>query len=64
MVARHVLQIHLVKTHTIANSLATTEARKKNCTDFESLEFRKFFDISLTKIRNNQIYTIKLAIDF
>ncbi len=44
--------IYLVKSHKIANTSATTEAREKISTDLESVEF---FDAFLTKFENYQI---------
>ncbi len=46
---------YLVKSHKIANNSATTEAKEKISTDFESLEFQKYFDACLTKFENYQI---------
>jgi len=46
---------YLVKNHKIAKNSTTTKAREKISTDLESLEFEKFFDVGLTKFKNNQI---------
>ncbi len=35
----------------IANNSAATQAREKINTDLESLEFQKFFDVSLTRLK-------------
>ncbi len=43
---------YLVKNHKTANHFATAEAREKISTFLESLEY---FDIGVTKFRNNQI---------
>jgi len=40
--------LYLLKDHKIANNPATAEAREKN-TDLESLQFKKTFDVSLTR---------------
>jgi hypothetical protein len=53
-----------VKNHIIANNSATTEAREKIGTDLESLEFSKFFDVCLTKFKNNQILLNKIGCRF
>jgi hypothetical protein len=46
---------YLVKNHKIAKNSTTTKAREKISTDLESLEFENFFDVGLTKFKNNQI---------
>jgi hypothetical protein len=51
---------YLVKSHKISDRSATTEAREKNSTDLESVEFWKFFDICLTKFKNYQIALLKI----
>jgi hypothetical protein len=56
--------IYLVKSHKIANNLATTEAREKISKDLESVDIFNLFDIRLTKFENYQNYLIKLATDF
>ncbi len=38
---------YLLKSHKIANNLATTEAREKVSTDLESLEFLKYVSLNL-----------------
>jgi hypothetical protein len=45
----------------IANNSTNTKAREKISTYLESLEFRKYFDICLTKFRNNQIFRTKIS---
>ncbi len=42
-----------VKNHKIANNSTTTKAIEKISTDFESLELWIFFDVFLTKFKNN-----------
>jgi hypothetical protein len=41
----------LVKNHKIAKNSATTKAGAKISTDLESSEFKKFFDVCLTKLQ-------------
>jgi len=52
---------YLVKNHKIANNSATTEAREKTSTYLESLEFKKFFDVCLTKFENYPILLNKIS---
>jgi hypothetical protein len=47
--------------HKIADNTASTESRQKMNTDFESLEFLKFFDACLTSFKNNQILLNKIS---
>jgi hypothetical protein len=54
---------YLVKNYKISKNSTTTKARKKYCTDLESLEFLKLFDVSLTKFKNNKTLLNKLATD-
>jgi hypothetical protein len=49
---------YLVKNHRIADNSTTTKAREKIRTDLESLEF---FDVCLTKFKNNQILPNKIS---
>jgi hypothetical protein len=44
---------YFVKNHKSATNSTTTEAREKISADLEFLEF--FFDVCLTKFKNNQI---------
>jgi hypothetical protein len=46
---------YLVKNHKIVDNSGTTEARVKISTYLESLEFLKFFDACLNKVKNNKI---------
>ena len=46
---------YLVKNHRIANHSASAEAGEKVSTYLESLEFKKCFDVCLTKFKSNQI---------
>jgi len=48
-------KFYLVKNHKIDNSLTITEGGKIISAHLGSLEFYKFFDVSLTKFTNNQI---------
>ncbi len=50
-----------VKNHKIIYYSANTEAGEKISTDLESLEFQKFFDVFLTKLKNNQILLNKIS---
>jgi hypothetical protein len=50
-----------VKNHKIAQNSTTTKAREKTSTDLESLEFYKFFDVCLTKFKNNKILLNKVS---
>jgi hypothetical protein len=52
---------YLVKKHKIAKNSTTTIARENISTHLESLEFWKFFDIRLTKFKNNQILLNKIS---
>jgi len=52
---------YLVKNHKIAQNSTTTKAREKTSTDLESLEFYKFFDVCLTKFKNNKILLNKVS---
>jgi len=49
---------YLVKNHRIANNSTTTKAREKIRRGLESLEF---FDVCLTKFKNNQILPNKIS---
>jgi hypothetical protein len=57
-----------VNNHKIAKNSKTTKAREKLSADLELLEFNRFLDACLTKLKNNQIilnpqsYTDKQAI--
>ncbi len=51
---------YLVKNHKIAKNETTTKAREKISTDLESLKFEKFFEVCLTKFKNNQILLHKI----
>jgi 3-dehydroquinate dehydratase len=59
---------YVVINRKIANDATTTKAREKLSADLESLEFNRFLDACLTKLKNNQIilnpqsYTDKQAI--
>jgi hypothetical protein len=44
---------YLVKNYKAANNSTITKAREKICTDLESFEFQKFFDVYLTEFSNN-----------
>jgi hypothetical protein len=46
---------YLVKNHKIVKNSTTAKAREKISTDLESLELLQFFDVCLTKYKNNQI---------
>jgi hypothetical protein len=50
-----------VKYPKIANSSTTTNAREKIRTDMEALKFLKFFDVGLSKFKNNQISPNKIS---
>jgi hypothetical protein len=52
---------YLMKNHKIAKNSTTTKGIGKISTDLESLEF---FNVCLTKFKNNQILLIKLTTDF
>jgi hypothetical protein len=43
---------YFVKNHNIANNSTTIKAREKMSTDW-SLELKKFFDVCLSKFKNN-----------
>ncbi len=47
--------------HKIADNPACTESRQKMNTDFESLEFLKFFDACMTSLKNDQILLNKIS---
>jgi len=49
--------LYLVISHTIA----ITEGREKISTDLESLEFKTFFDVCLTKFEKHQILLNKVS---
>jgi hypothetical protein len=53
-----------VKNHKIAKNLATTKHREKISTDLESLEFKEFCNIRLTKFKSNQILLNKFYTKF
>jgi hypothetical protein len=52
---------YLVKNLKIVINSTTTKAREKIDTDLESLEFYNFFDVCLTKSKNNQILLIEIS---
>ncbi len=52
---------YLAKNHKIAENLRTTYAIEKINTDLESLKFLIFFDMYLTKFKNNQILPNKIS---
>ena len=52
---------YIVENHKIANNSTTTNARQKISTALESLEFWKFFEVYLTKFKNNQILLNKIS---
>ncbi len=52
---------YLAKNHKIAKNSTTTNARGKISTALESLEFWKFFEVYLTKLKNNQILLNKIS---
>jgi hypothetical protein len=52
---------YLAKNHKIDKNSTTTKAREKISTDLESLEFQKFFDVCLTKFKNNLILLYKIG---
>ncbi len=54
---------YLVKNKKIAKYLTIAKAREKISTDLESLEFKKFFDVCLTYIKN-QILLNKISQKF
>ena len=51
---------YLVKNRKIDNNLTTTKARKIS-TGFKSVEFWNFFDVCLTKLRNNHTSCNKIS---
>jgi hypothetical protein len=55
---RYVLQLFKVKNYKNAKNAKTTKAREKISTYLESLEF---FDVCLSKFKNNQILLIKIS---
>jgi hypothetical protein len=48
-------EFYLVKSHKITKNSTTIKAREKISTDLESLEFQNFFDVCVTKFKNNQV---------
>ncbi len=46
---------YLLQNCTIDKNSTTTQAKGKISTDLESLEFKKFFNVGLTKLENYQI---------
>jgi hypothetical protein len=50
-----------VKNHKLAKNSTTTKAREEIHTVLESLEKLKFFDVRLTKFRNNRILFNKIS---
>ncbi len=56
-----VSNFYFVKIHKIVNNLATTEATEKINTYLESLDFRKFFDVCLTKFEDYRVLLNKIS---
>jgi hypothetical protein len=52
---------YFVKNHKIVNNSTTNRAGEKISAYLESLEFTKFFDVSLVKSENNQILRNKIS---
>jgi hypothetical protein len=52
----YVLQLYLVRSHKMANNLATTEAIEKNKRRFGIPAILECFDVCLTKFENYQIF--------
>ncbi len=57
----YALHFLFTKSHKIVKILKTTKAREKIRTYLESLEFLKFFDVCLTKFKNNPIFINKIT---
>ncbi len=53
-----------MKSNKAGNNSTTTEAWEKLCTNLESLEFKKNFDVGLTEFTTIKFYLIKLSIDW
>jgi hypothetical protein len=52
---------YLVENHKIANNSTDTKTREKISRDLKSLEFWKFFDVCMTKFKNNQFLFYKIS---
>jgi hypothetical protein len=52
---------YLIKNHKIANNSTTTKAREKLSTDLEDFRVLEFFDVCLTKFKNNKILLNKIS---
>jgi hypothetical protein len=64
MVPRYVLQLLFRENHKIVKNSAIAKARENISTDFESLEFCKFFDVGLINLKIIKFYLTNLATCF
>ncbi len=51
---------YVTKNHKIATNSTTTEAVEKISADLKSLKFKKYFNVHLAKLKNNQILQNKI----
>jgi hypothetical protein len=64
LVAIYVLLFLFSQNNTFVTNSATTEVREKISADLKSIEFKKIFDVRLTKCKDSKIFLDKISLRF